>query len=153
MNVSQLTIEEKRGSNHFRYKALTLRQPYAFMISKGTKTIEVRSKRTNYRGDIVITVSKEPEFEGLLTGVAVCIAEIYDCRDFHEKDYFYAKWKPADCDDKQYYSWYLRNIILIEPFEVKGNLGIWTLYTNKAIKYKGLYLKNRLKSIINNILN
>ena len=44
-------------------KVLSLTEPYATLIKNGIKTIETRSWKTNYRGDILIhagkTVNKE----------------------------------------------------------------------------------------------
>jgi activating signal cointegrator 1 len=39
-------------------KALTIRQPWASLIAAGIKTVETRSRRTNYRGPIVIHAGK-----------------------------------------------------------------------------------------------
>lgn len=148
--LKQLTREEKQRLSFFKYKAITVMQPFASMFIRkdDPKTIEVRSKRTNYRGDIVITSSKNPQVGSLPNGVAICIAELYDCRDFHENDFKQSKWKPQLHDDNNYYSWYLRNIRIIEPFEIRDNLGIWNLYTNLPIKVKGFNLKNKINDIL-----
>ncbi|MGE7135989.1 hypothetical protein [Staphylococcus warneri] len=36
------------------YRGLTIKQPWAFAIAEGFKTIENRSRRTNYRGPLLI---------------------------------------------------------------------------------------------------
>lgn len=36
------------------YRGLTIQQPWAFAIAEGFKTIENRSRRTNYRGQLLI---------------------------------------------------------------------------------------------------
>jgi hypothetical protein len=36
------------------YRGLTIKQPWAFAIAEGFKTIENRSRRTNYRGQLLI---------------------------------------------------------------------------------------------------
>jgi hypothetical protein len=36
------------------YRGLTIKQPWAFAIAEGFKTIENRSRRTNYRGTLLI---------------------------------------------------------------------------------------------------
>ena len=38
-------------------KALSVRQPWAYLIASEQKTIEVRSWQTDYRGKILITAS------------------------------------------------------------------------------------------------
>jgi hypothetical protein len=42
-------------------RALTVRQPFAFAIAGGFKTIENRTRRTNHRGEIYLHTSKAPE--------------------------------------------------------------------------------------------
>ena len=44
-------------------KALCVRQPWALAIVDGVKTIEVRSWRTDYRGELLICASAAPENE------------------------------------------------------------------------------------------
>lgn len=36
------------------YRGLTVKQPWAFAIAEGFKTVENRSRRTNYRGQLLI---------------------------------------------------------------------------------------------------
>ena len=40
-------------------KALSVQQPYASLIAHGEKTVEIRSWRTQYRGDLLIVASPE----------------------------------------------------------------------------------------------
>lgn len=42
-------------------RALTIRQPYGFAVAEGFKPIENRTRRTHYRGPILIHTSKVPE--------------------------------------------------------------------------------------------
>lgn len=42
-------------------RALTVKQPFAFAIAEGFKSIENRSRRTNHRGEIYLHTSKEPQ--------------------------------------------------------------------------------------------
>lgn len=39
-------------------KALTIKQPYAFLIAKEIKEYEFRTQKTNYRGDFLIHAGK-----------------------------------------------------------------------------------------------
>lgn len=41
-------------------KALSVKSPHAQRIALGQKTLEIRSKRTHYRGDLLICVSQRP---------------------------------------------------------------------------------------------
>jgi hypothetical protein len=120
-------------------KALSIRQPHITLISEGIKTIETRTWSTNYRGDLLLCASsnfdkkhvqairelfiKENGFAPVtidFTGVAVCIAEIYDCKKMVAADE-----DAACCDLFDGYSWFLRNIRQVKPFAVKGKLSLF----------------------------
>ncbi len=105
-----------------KYKAISLKQPWANLVAEGKKKIETRKWATKYRGDIIICSSKNPKIKP--AGCAICIAEIYDVRPMIKKDE-----KDACC--KKYsraHSWFLRNVRQIKPpIPVKGSLGIFTL--------------------------
>jgi len=126
-------------------KALSLKQPWADLIKIGAKTIETRKWETTYRGELLICASKNVDvasmkyFQGLFspveleevkTGVAVCVAELYDCREMTKEDegqalcevYGEGRWKAK--------SFLLRNVRPIKPFMVKGQLGIFDVDVN-----------------------
>lgn len=78
-------------------RALSIRQPYAEMILRGTKKIEYRSVRTHVRERVYIYASKTPGDPGLMAkmvrkcgelpvGVIVGSVEIVDCTG-EEGDY------------------------------------------------------------------
>ena len=46
-----------------KIKALCVKQPYANDILTGIKTIEYRSWRTRYRGDVLIIASRNPKIK------------------------------------------------------------------------------------------
>jgi len=121
-------------------KALSIRQPYIGLIADEIKLKEIRSKKTNYRGDVLLCASKNYDKQHLqaikmlykkekgfvpiffdLFGKSVCIAEIYDCQPMNESD--------ADeaCIDYQpnMFSWYLRNIRNVIPKDIKANVGFF----------------------------
>ena len=89
-------------------KALSIWPEYATEIAMGWKTIEYRSWKTNYRGDIVICSSARKQ-KGFVPGHALCIVEIVDIEEYGDKDY----------------GWVLDNIRMIKPFPVKGQLHLW----------------------------
>jgi hypothetical protein len=73
-----------------KLRALSVRQPYAEQILRGTKKIEYRSRATKIRGKFLIYASLTPgplkEFDklglqpgNLPTGVLVGTAELVDC--------------------------------------------------------------------------
>lgn len=107
-------------------KALSVRQPFAFLIAKGLKTIELRSRRTNYRGPLLICVSShktaQPDRIRLKRGVALCVVDLIDCRPMTKADCKRAwtrNYRP------QFWSWVLSGAREIEQFPVSGKLGIF----------------------------
>ncbi|HHY88739.1 MAG TPA: ASCH domain-containing protein, partial [Chloroflexi bacterium] len=42
-------------------KALSVRQPWAWLIAQGYKTVENRTWATNYRGPLLIHAGKKPD--------------------------------------------------------------------------------------------
>jgi hypothetical protein len=100
-------------------KALSVKQPWANMIASGEKTIETRKWYTDYRGLLLIVSSKTPRIEP--AGNAIAIAKLIDCRPMTKKDE-----EEACCEwYLGAYAWVLTNIKKIEPFPVRGQLGIF----------------------------
>ncbi len=102
-------------------RALSLKEPWASMMLEGKKKIETRVWRTKYRGKIFLCCSKKPQ--SALSGKAFAIAEIVDCRKMRKEDE-----KDACC--KVYpraYSWILKNITPLQPFDVQGQLGLFEI--------------------------
>jgi hypothetical protein len=109
-------------------KAFSVKQPYASLIAEGKKTIETRKWQTKYRGDMLICASKKWDMSfkkevqnNLPLGVAIAIVELYDIRPMELIDEHDAYCEPYPGA----YSWFLRNIRPIEPFEVKGALSLF----------------------------
>jgi hypothetical protein len=104
------------------YKAISLKQPWANLVTSGKKTIETRRWSTKYRGDLVICSSQNPKIEP--HGKALCIVELYDVKPMtkvHEKKACIKVYPKAQ-------AWFLRNIRPISPLvQVKGSLGIFDL--------------------------
>ena len=114
-------------------KALSVKPRWAMMILTGSKTIETRTWRTKYRGDILIVTSKIPVIPGIPSGHAICIARIIDCRPMIKADE-----KAACCEIyRNAFAWILDNIRPIEPFPVKGQLGIF------EVKYENYIMLQR----------
>ncbi len=120
--------------------ALGVRQPWAELILRGIKTIEVRSMETSVRGPIYIYASKKladiPAAEtaarkhdlnpdALLKGVVVGTVEIVDCTLCTARD------AAGACVPRQYlkkrFAWHLENAKrLEEPLTVRFlPYGIW----------------------------
>lgn len=100
-------------------KALSIKQPWANMIVAGEKTIETRTWCTDYRGLLLIVSSKAPRIEP--AGYALAIGKLIDCRPMTKIDE-----EEACCEIyPSAYAWVLTNIKRIEPFPVKGKLGLY----------------------------
>jgi hypothetical protein len=104
-------------------KCLSVRQPWASMIARGEKTIEVRTWSTTYRGPLVICVSKSPRISYLPVGVALVVVDLIDVRPITQDD------AAAACcvvDSSKEFAWILSSpCILSEPIPVSGRLGIF----------------------------
>jgi hypothetical protein len=101
-------------------KALSVKQPWANMIAKGEKTIETRPWSTDYRGEILIVSSRDPDIPP--AGYALAVATLVDCRPMSVLD-------EPDAQCRKYpkaVSWVLENVQRIKkPFQVQGQLGVF----------------------------
>jgi hypothetical protein len=80
-------------------KILSIRQPWAYLITQGSKDIENRSWPTSYRGPFLVQASRTLDRPGcvehgldpskLQTGGVVGIAEIVDCVQEHQSKWFF----------------------------------------------------------------
>lgn len=108
-------------------KALSVQQPWARLIAEGHKPYEVRSRRTHYRGPLLICASSKcsthPSAEYYACGplgVAVCTVELVDCISGA-----YDINALARVPTEGMWCWVLRNPQPVEPFPVKGRLGFF----------------------------
>ena len=126
-------------------KVLSVKEPFATLISLGIKKIETRSWKTNYRGKIYIHASlnmskmpkerKEkllnllPENYDFKYGNIICEANLKDCIYMDEN--FINEIKK---DELEYlcghyevgrYAWMINDVKLIPVIPAKGKLGIW----------------------------
>ena len=108
-------------------KALSVKQPWANLIAAGDKTIETRRWATEYRGDLLIVSTKAPKIEP--AGYALAIVRVIDCRPMTEPD------EPEACCAwyPDAYAWVLDDIRRIEPFPVKGQLGIYEVVLPESV--------------------
>lgn len=104
-------------------KALTLQNPaenpWATWVMDGSKTLEIRTWPTRYRGLLLITVSKSPKCAE--SGMAIGVVKLVSCRPMTVADEEAARC-PCDPGD---WAWVLRDPKRITPFPVRGQLGIW----------------------------
>ena len=127
---------------HDRFKALSVKQPYAEYIASGVKGIEVRSKPTKYRGEILICASRDGKTSDDAPGYGCTLAfvELYDCKPLSEltDDEWNRAKLSGDLRAKLQskgsgWAWFLRNPRRVIEFPVKGQLGIFNLVYTKDV--------------------
>lgn len=127
-------------------KALSIKEPFASLVSLGIKRIETRSWKTNYRGEIYIHASltknklekerKEkilkllPKDYKFKEGFIICKAYLKDCVLMDEKFLYDIKKNETEylCGgyENGRYAWILSDVsILKNKIPAKGKLGIW----------------------------
>ncbi len=115
-------------------KTLAIRQPWCTLIAEGTKTTEVRSWRTSYRGPLLIVASGRPytllddsgQLVTLPAQVQVCTVDLIDCRPLTPADFAAAcldDWQPGD--EGGLFGWHLANPRHVRPVGHKGRLGLY----------------------------
>lgn len=119
-------------------KTVTIRQPWASMIMNGSKTIEVRSWKTNYRGELAIHAGQKVEKEiaahydysrdDLPTGVILGVVNLIEIMEFTP-----GLWRTLKHEHKNlgpfkenYVGWILDKPRLLRKFiPYKGQLGLF----------------------------
>lgn len=150
----EIRVEPLEMRKRGKMKALSIRQPWASLIAAGIKPIENRPWYTNYRGDILIcaalakpnaTALKEAgatctQFGQVMpsqfpTGYALAIASltgmIWMEGDEHYTNHPTLREIPdswAAWYDPASFGWILENIRPIQPFPVKGKLGLFEVH-------------------------
>lgn len=132
--IMQYKANEYNPEKHEKKKALTVKQPYAELIARGEKTIEVRSKDTKYRGELVICSSHQPVIEGMDSGVSLALVNLYKTKPLEEltpEEWEKTHIPPKDRAGLTGYGWYLKDATRIIEYPVSGQLGIWNLVRDK----------------------
>jgi len=122
-------------------KCLSLKQPYAFLLSSGKKTIELRKWNTKFRGEFLIHSSKSIDLVNcrrlkidkskLITGALVGYAFLYDVKKYEDKQEFINDSKKHFSIENRYlesykYGFLVRNAKLLEkPIPYPGKLGFF----------------------------
>lgn len=126
-------------------KVLSIKEPFASLISNSIKKIETRSWKTNYRGEIYIHASlkkfdikseRDKILNDLLPvnykykyGNIICKANLIDC--IYMDEVFIKNIKENNTEylcghyEIGRYAWVLDDIKIIEEIPAKGKLGIW----------------------------
>ncbi len=130
-------------------KVLTIKQPWALLLKKGIKTMETRSFKTNYRGELYIHAGKSkikdkeirnPQIlkdvveEECCYGAIILKCKLVDCIYMDDKFINKTKKNPKEYATGRYevgrYACLLEDIESIEPIYVNGQLGIWNYKNN-----------------------
>lgn len=131
--------------------ALSIKQPFASLVTYGMKQLEIRSRRTQIRGRVIICASQKPFVDGMFHpetgrymhsaleyvneigelvsyGRAVGMVDIVGCRPMQQSDEQNAliRYRP------DMWAWELDNPVEIEPFEVCGQLGFFRIPAEKV---------------------
>ena len=130
---------------HDKFRGLSVKQPYADLLTNATsrdedgqyyadKQIEVRTRNTNYRGDILICSSANPVLPEHESGVTCGFVELYDVKrieDFTKEDWD-ATCIPVNQRPKKGYGWMMRNPRRVVEMPVKGQLGFYDIVFPKG---------------------
>lgn len=122
-------------------KALSIKPEWATKILLGAKTVECRSWKTDYRGDLLICASSQ-NAPGCIAKHALCVVTLEDIVEFtpdHLLDAFM-----IDLPNEGDYAWILSNVRFIEPFELKGKLHLYEV-DDKLIKFVNMGKTSRRK--------
>lgn len=127
--------------------AISIKQPWTWMIWKGLKTIETRLWPTDFRGSILLVSSKGKmtrqqmsEFDSVYPdmldeikyGQALAIAELIDCRPMVAADE-----KAARCEVYDgAFSWVLEKVRQVGPIDIKGQLKLYTRHVPDDLDYE-----------------
>lgn len=102
-----------------------------FIFAK-TKTIECRSWKTDYRGDIVIC-STAKKIKHTIPGHALCVVRLVDVVPFKREHLTEARMLQSEYKPGMY-AWILDNVRYIRPVPVKGKLSLWN-FDDNLIEY------------------
>lgn len=132
---------------HDCFRALCVKQPWASLLVQpvredefgefhADKEIEVRSQRTNYRGDVLICASAKPSdpLGRYPSGCTVGLVELYDVKPLEEftPEDWAATCIPEAQRPRKGYGWLMRNPRPVVEMPTKGQLGFFTIVVPKG---------------------
>ena len=143
----QIDKKDYNPELHEVFKALTVRQPYADLITRAVgrednggyfaeKRIEVRSRITHYRGDLLVCSSAKPvdPWGRHPAGCTCGFVEVWGVKrveDFSAEDWA-ATCIPEGERPRTGWGWLLRNPRRVVEMPVKGQLGIYDIVVPKG---------------------
>lgn len=134
LNIDGVVIEdfkvidnEEDGVRDMKeYRCLSVKQPWAELIARGEKAIELRTWRTDYRGPLAIVASLRradtayANIDGA-RGRVVCIVGLCDVRPATREDTG-AAWSPVKVGE---FAWVINGVIRVQGPELRGRLGLY----------------------------
>ena len=106
-------------------KAISVAPIWGMLLSTGEKTIECRTWKTDYRGELLFCTSQKPVAPYCISGHALFIADLVDIVPFEKKHLQAAQMEQMP--EGQCYAWIIDHLIPIIPFKVKGKLGFFNV--------------------------
>ena len=125
-------------------RVLSIKEPFASLILNKHKTIETRSWKTNYRGELFIHASGKNLEKKFLNndyvndliknmnmnyGYIICKCNLVDCVYMDDKFLETVKKNTKEYSCGEYkigrYAWILKDVEPIKPILAKGKLNIW----------------------------
>ena len=113
-------------------KALSVRGDYIMQMINGTKKIEYRTWKTDYRGPILMC-STAKRVPNSAPGYALCVMDLYRI-----------DWNDVD----QCYYWYIKLKNLIDPIKVKGQLKLFNVDDDVIIPIKSSEFEKQVIPLI-----
>ncbi len=125
------------------FKCLSISQPFADLIIKGQKIIELRHWNTKYRGEFLIHAPLKIKFadckrlgidkKNLAVGLILGKAKIYDVKRYQTKEQFLIDKKYHFAPDNYFtdntFGFLLKNAKEFKiPIPAKGKLGFFNIY-------------------------
>lgn len=143
----QIEKKDYNPEQHDVFKALTVKQPYADLLTTvvgqhengmyfAEKQIEVRTRNINYRGDLLICSSAKPidPWNRHPAGVTCGFVELCDVK--RVEDFTPYDWEltciPEDQRPRTGYGWMMRNPRRVVEMPVKGQLGLYNIIVPKG---------------------
>lgn len=100
---------------------MSVKQPWAELIARGEKTIEIRTHEILHRGPLLIVSMKRPNV--WVTGCAIAVVNLVDCRPMVMADEEAAldEWFPGAN------AWVLKDPRRTEPVPFMSRFGVYTV--------------------------
>ena len=112
-------------------KAITIYPEYCLDIYTGDKTIECRTWKTNYRGELLVCAAKRPT-PGCICGYAYFTVNLTDIEPLTEKHLEAARMDSMP--DGTWYAWHFDDRKPVYPIAVRGKMGLFDV-DDSLIKY------------------